>query len=437
MESIWTKTTSKNEKHKELNSNIKTDVLIIGGGMCGILCAYMLQRAGVDYALVEANRICQGVTSGTTAKITLQHGLVYDKLINTYGFDKAKMYLEANQRAMEKYEELCQEIDCNFEKKDSYVYSTTNREKIEREIEALNRLGVKADFLDTLPIPLEIAGAVKVKDQAQFNPLKFANEISRDLNIYENTRVTELMPNKAITERGEISCKKIIVASHFPILNKHGGYFLKMYQHRSYGIALKNAQNVNGMYVDENEKGLSFRNYEDMLLLIGAGHRTGKKTRGWRELEEFAKEKYPNSQVVSRWATQDCMSLDSVPYIGRYSNKTEDLYVATGFNKWGMTSSMVSSMILCDLIQGKKNQHSPVFYPSRSIIHPQLCVNALESILGLITPTVPRCPHLGCALKYNKQEHSWDCSCHGSRFDENGKVLNNPANCDKRKIGKK
>ena len=250
MESIWTKETEENKKYKELKGNIETDTLIIGGGLCGILCAYMLQREGVDYTLVEANRICEGVTSGTTGKITYQHGLIYDKIINTYGYDKAKMYLEANQMALEEYKKLCEKIPCDFEIKDSVVYSINNPKAIEKEAMALSRLGINCEITDTLPIPLKVAGALIVKNQAQLNPLKLAREIARDLNIYENTRVTELTKNKAITENGEISYKKVIVATHFPFLNKHGGYFLKMYQHRSYGIALKNADNVRGMYVD-------------------------------------------------------------------------------------------------------------------------------------------------------------------------------------------
>ncbi|MBR4030815.1 MAG: FAD-dependent oxidoreductase, partial [Clostridia bacterium] len=133
---------------------------------------------------------------------------------------------------------------------------------------------------------------------------------------------------------------------------------------------------------------------------------------------------------VLRWATQDCMTLDDIPYIGGYSKSTQDLYVATGFNKWGMTSSMVSAKILKDIMLGKPNRYLSVFNPSRSIIHPQLAVNGFETITSLLTPVAPRCPHLGCALKYNPHEHSWDCKCHGSRFDEKGKVIDNPANGD-------
>ena len=431
MNSVW----SENIKHTGFNTlkeNINTDVLIVGGGMAGILCAYMLKESGIDCALVEAKRICDGITKNTTAKITLGHGLIYDKLMHMFGESKAGLYLTAQQKACREYARLCQKIDCDYEIKDSFVYSLNNRRKIEKEVDALNKLGFKASFSEKTELPFSVAGAVCIKKQAQFHPLKFAFGISKDLNIYENTKVVELSPDTATTKQGKIKFKKIIIATHFPMLNKHGSYFLKMYQHRSYVLALDGAKLYDGMYVDEKDTGLSFRNYGKFLLLGGGGHRTGKSGGNWRELEQFAKKHYPSAKIINRWATQDCMTLDSVPYIGNYSRSTPDMYVATGFNKWGMSSSMVSAMILSDLVQDKQNEYTEVFSPSRSILRPQLAVNAFESLIGLLTPTTPRCPHLGCALKYNPEEHSWDCPCHGSRFDESGELIDNPATDDKR-----
>ena len=184
---------------------------------------------------------------------------------------------------------------------------------------------------------------------------------------------------------------------------------------------------VGGMYVDEAAEGLSFRNAQGMLLLGGGSHRTGKQGGGWRELEAFAKRHYPRAHIRYRWAAQDCMTLDGVPYIGPYSARTENLYVATGFNKWGMTSAMAAAMLLTDMVQGKRPDDAPVFSPSRSMLRPQLALNALEAAASLLTPTAPRCPHMGCALKWNAQEHSWDCPCHGSRFTQEGGLIENPA----------
>ncbi len=433
MESVWEKDVHR-VGFEVLGGNKSTEVLIIGGGIAGILCAYKLKNAGVDCMLVEATEICSGITKNTTAKITLGHGLIYHKLIKRFGEDKARFYLDAQVRAGEEYAQLCENIDCDYENKDSYVYSLDNRKKIEKEVDALKHLGVKAEFSDASELPIDVVGAVRVRNQAQFHPLKFLYTIAKDLPIFEHTKVIELMPNKAITNRGEISFKKLIIATHFPILNKHGSYFLKLYQHRSYVVALKGAQNVDGMYVDESDTGLSFRSYGDLLLLGGGGHRTGKQGGCWQELEEFVNKHYKGAQIVGKWATQDCMTLDRVPYIGQYSKSTPDVYVATGFNKWGMTNAMVAANILCDLVGEKTNPYAEVFSPSRTILRPQLAVNALESTLGLITPTAPRCPHLGCALKYNRAEHTWDCPCHGSRFAEDGELIDNPATDDNSSI---
>ena len=429
--SIWTETADF-PQFETLKQDMKTDVLIVGGGIAGLLCAYMLEQTGVSYILVEAKRICSGITKDTTAKITSQHGLIYDRLIKEFGLEKARMYLDANQTALEKYRILCQTIDCDFQTKDSSVYSLYKDGKIEKEMRALQRLGFSAIFKEKLGLPFPIAGAVCFEQQAQFHPLKFLTAIARGLHIAENTRVMELAPGAAVTAHGTIKAKKIIVATHFPFLNKHGSYFLKLYQHRSHVLTLDNAPTVSGMYVDESDTGLSFRSFGGRLLVGGAGHRTGKKGGGWKELQDFAEKNYPDARITARWATQDCMTLDGIPYVGQYSKHTPDLYVSTGFNKWGMTSAMAAATLLVDLVLEKDNPYAELFSPSRTILRPQLAVNVAESAIHLLTPTTPRCPHMGCALKYNKQEHSWDCPCHGSRFTEDGKLLDNPATGDKK-----
>ena len=429
MNSIWSDSVEF-PSFEQLKKDIKTEVLIIGGGITGILCAHMLEQAGVDYVLVEADKLCCGITKNTTAKISIQHGLIYHKLVKRFGLEMARMYLDANVAALQEYQKLCENIDCHFETKDSFVYSLNSSAKLEKELHALNQLKFTADYVGKLPLPLSNAGAVRFENQAQFHPLMFLAEISKGLSIYEHTKVRELMPNTAMTEHGRITAQNIIVTTHFPFLNKHGSYFLKMYQHRSYVIAYENAPNVNGMYVDEADKGLSFRNYDNLLLIGGGDHRTGKHGGNWKEISEFATAHYPDAQARYYWATQDCMTLDEVPYIGAYSKKTENLYVATGFNKWGMTSAMTAAMLLRDMITKKECSYAPVFSPSRTMLRTQLFINAFEATTNLLTPTTKRCPHLGCALKWNPQERSWDCPCHGSRFTENGELIDNPATGD-------
>ena len=425
-QSVW-QATENLPKFEALHQDKKTDVLIIGGGLCGILCAYFLKQAGVDYMLVEGARIASGMTQHTTAKITSQHGLVYDKMIHSCGKEKAQLYLEANQQALDRYRLLAKNIDCDFEEKNAYVYSRRSRSVIEKEVRAVNILGFRAEFEEHVPLPFETKGAVMFPGQAQFHPLKFIRSIVEDLNIYENTFVKNVENHMAWSNGSNIHADKIIVATHFPFLNQHGSYWLKLYQHRSYVIALENAENVDGMYLDESQKGMSFRNYKDLLFVGGGSHRTGKSGGSWEELRAFAKACYPDAREKYSWAAQDCMSLDGIPYIGHYSRRTPNLYVASGFQKWGMTSSMVAAMLLSDMVMEKDNPWQEVYLPSRNIIKPQLICNGLEAVKNLLQPSFRRCPHMGCALKWNQNEHTWDCACHGSRFGKNGTLINNPA----------
>lgn len=427
--SVW-ETDMTMPQFPKLDHDLKTNVLIVGGGMAGVLCAYMLHQKGVDCALIEADKICNGVTRNTTAKITSQHGLIYNKLLRMHGPEVARKYWQANEEALAAYRKLAKSIDCDFKQADNYIYSKDNLQKLEAEKEALDKLGIPADLIQETQLPFPVKGAVRFRNQAQFHPLKFAAALAKDLQIYENTPVREFQGNRVITDYGTITAGKIIITTHFPLLNKHGGYFLKLYQQRSYVLALENAGQMDGMYLDAEENGPSFRSHGEQLLLGGGGHRTGKEGQGWVALREFARTHYPEAKETGCWATQDCMTLDGIPYIGRYGRNTPNLFVATGFNKWGMTSSMVAAMLLSDLVQGRENGYDFVFSPQRRILRKQLFCNLLESTKNILTLRRPRCPHLGCALQWNPQERSWDCPCHGSRFDENGKLLDTPATAD-------
>ena len=416
-----------------LRSHVKTDVLIIGGGMAGLLCGYRLQKNGVSCVIAEAAEIAGGTTGNTTAKVTSQHGLCYRNLISRFGHGIAGLYLEANEQALLDLRNLCRQIDCDWKDQDNFIYTTKDLQKLEKELSALNVLGYPASLEKDLPLPFPTLGGVKFPRQGQFHPRKFLSAIVPMLTIYEHTPVRLLEKNRAVTDFGSITAEKIIVATHFPFLNKHGSFFLKLYQQRSYVLALEHAPAFEGMYLDEQENGLSFRHWGSCLLLGGGGHRTGKAGGGWKVLEDKAQLFYPNAGITHRWAAQDCMSLDGMPYIGQYSAGTPNLYVATGFNKWGMTTSMVAAGLLTDLILGRKNPYEEVFFPSRNMLHPQLGINLMESTKNLRRLSPKRGPHLGCALKWNPREHSWDWPCHGSRFTEDGKLLDNPATRDLKK----
>lgn len=429
MGSLWERTASL-PTFPPLQGDKQTDVLIIGGGLAGVLTAYRLQQAGVDYVLVEQNRIGRGITGGTTAKITAQHGLTYHRLLKSAGKERAKAYLTANLRAVEEYAALCRAIPCGFVRKDNTVYTCEDGRKIENELAALERLGYEAHCPKETAVPFETAGVVSFPRQAQFHPLRFLGGIAAGLRIYEHTAVRQLIGTTALTDNGKIRAQRVVVATHFPFINKHGSYFLKMYQHRSYVLALEGAPLPEEMLVDDAKEGLSFRRAGKLLLLGGGGHRTGKQGGSYTELRQVTERYYPHATERAHWAAQDCMTLDGLPYVGRYAATTPRLYVATGFNKWGMTGSMVAADLLRDLLTGRESPLQQVLSPSRSMLKPQLLVNGFEAAAGYLSLTTRRCPHLGCALKWNPAEYSWDCPCHGSRFDRRGRLLDNPATGD-------
>ena len=431
MESIWQDVQM--PRFPQLQGDIRTDVLIIGGGMAGLLCGHMLRRAGVSCVIAEAGTIAGGITKNTTAKITSQHGLIYRDMISRFGIEKAGLYLQANEAAVADYRELCRNLDCDFTDQANFIYSRDDPRALDEELSSLQALRFPATLARDIPLPFSTVGAVKFPHQAQFHPLKFLAAIAPELAIFEHTPVRELTKACAVTDQGTIRADAMIVATHFPFLNKHGSYFLKLYQQRSYALSLEDAPKLEGMYLDAGKNGLSFRSHNGALILGGGGHRTGKTGGNWQVLEQFARDHYPEAKITHRWATQDCMSLDGLPYIGRYSARTSNLYVATGFNKWGMTTSMAAARMLTDMVTGKESPYADVFSPSRSILRPQLAVNGFEAVKNLLTPSPRRCPHMGCALKWNPREHSWDCPCHGSRFESDGTLIDNPATGDLKK----
>ncbi|MBQ8357664.1 MAG: FAD-dependent oxidoreductase [Clostridia bacterium] len=430
MESIFA-ATCEMPHFEPLREDTTADVLVIGGGITGILTAALLKRAGADVLLVEAERLCSGQTGNTTAKITVEHGFIYADLLKRYGKEKAKGFWEANMAALEKYRFLAGKIDCDFKTCDFYAYAEKDHKALGEEVAALSRIGVPSRFVKTPELPFPTVGAICVHGQAQFHPLRFLAALARDLRIHENTPIRALFEGGAQTTDGQtIRASNIVVATHFPFLRFRGGYPLKMYQSRSYVLALEGARLPEHMYADGCGKGVSLRSCGEYLLLGGAGHRTGVEGGGFDRLTELAGMYYPDSRVAYRFAAQDCMTLDGMPYIGRYTKRTQSLFVATGFGKWGMTSAMVSAMLLRDLILERPNPYAELFAPARPLAPGPFVCNVGSVLMHYVRPTAPRCPHLGCALRWNEQERSWDCPCHGSRFSETGELLDDPATKD-------
>lgn len=473
MESIWTRTAHL-PSFPPLEGHKEADVVIIGGGLAGILTADALQQAGADVILLEANRIGGGQTAGTTAKLTAQHGLKYHSLLHTLGIERAKQYASANLSAVNHLKNLIQtrDIDCDLQNSTAFLFAVEAPGSLQDEYNACRRLGMEV-FLTTdteLPFPAQALG---LPHQAIFHPLKLLAALSKNLTIHENSRVLSVEEQTVRTRHGSVTAKKVIFCCHYPFPNMPGFYFLRQHQERSYVLALEGVAPLQNVYLGIDGQKLSLRSHGQMLLLGGSGHRTGENASGgnYEALETAAKRFWPEARISARWSAQDCIPMDGIPYIGQYAKHRPDWLVATGFQKWGMSSSVVASMILSDLAQNKSPMpEAAVFSPQRLHLKAsakQLTGDTLHAVRGLsrcflapgrlsvddlppghggiveidgrkmgvyrdehgeLLAVSVKCPHLGCQLEWNPAEKSWDCPCHGSRFDVHGTLLNGPAN---------
>lgn len=426
MKYLWEETADR-KVSESLMGDTETEVLIIGGGISGIMCAYMLQSNGIDCMVAEAATVGSGTSRGTTAALTPQHGDIYTKLTKKYGKNTAKGYLDANLDALNRYEKLAGEFDFDFSYKDSYIYSLNDKKRMRLEAAIVRELGFPAEFTDTTELPMKVAGAVRFPKMAQFHPLKLIFSLCENLNIYENTQIKKIDEGKAYFSKGSVKAKKIVIATRFPFMNMYGLYPLKLYQKRSFVLALENAPDIGGTYADISERGFYMRNYKDLLIVGGGDHRTGTKNDGFETVRNFVSEYLPEYSERYSWAVQDCISLDDMPYIGNYSRMLNNIYVISGFNEWGMSSAMVAASIISDKIMGIDNKFEHIFSPDRGILARQTVLNAVEAVKSFLSPGKKRCAHLGCALKKNIDENTWDCPCHGSRFSMDGELLENPA----------
>lgn len=404
MNSLWLTENKTVNKFESLSKNIETDVCIIGAGIFGMTCGYYLSKVGLKVSIIEKDEIGHKTTGHTTAKITSQHGLFYTYLVETYGEGFAKDYLFANQEAIENIKQIIdnEKINCDFERQSNFVYTTNPNEvpQLKKEVDVLNALGFPANFVTKTGLPFDVAGAVQFKNQAQFNPIKYLHGLAKSIiknngKIYTNTTVSDVKHINDIfytfTPNGIINSKYVILASHYPFINFPGIYFFKMYQSSSYviGIDTKTTLN-NGMYISSSIPTYSFRtanyNGRKILLLGGSGHKTGTPSsydNTYGALENYAKQLYPNCEILFRWDTRDCITLDKFPYIGRFSNVLDNIYVGTGFNKWGMTSSNVAANIVCDMILGKENEYAYVFDSTR--VHP---IKNKTEVKNMITESI-------------------------------------------------
>lgn len=492
MNSYWEEERKNHDLFEEIKEDKKVSVCIIGGGLTGLQTAYNLSDK-LDVVILEKDRICGSTSGKTTGKITSQHGVFYDYLINSQSKEFAKMYLEANEKAIQNIKDIIEkeEIECDLEKESSYVFTKqeTKLDMIKNEQKAVDKLQKeKSDYVKEIELPTEISGAIEFKNQAQFHPLKYAYGLAKaiiknDGKIYENTKVTDIKRENekyvVYANKNKVIADYVVLATRYPIMNVPGYYFLKMYQSTSYAMVFDAKKKLfDGMYISYETPNVSFRTIRDgereLLLAVGYDYKTGTEELrdGYQRLEVIVRKMYPDAEVLYKWTAEDCISLDKIPYIGQYSSIMKNLYIATGFNKWGVTSSNVAANIITDKILQKENKYEEIFKSTR--IEPiknrqemgDMLKEANKSILlsrfkipkeeldnikigegkiikidntkvgvyksktGEIYKVKPICTHLGCELYFNNIEKIWECPCHGSKFTYDGKSIEVPSNKD-------
>ncbi|MFO1442578.1 FAD-dependent oxidoreductase [Bacillus sp. Bva_UNVM-123] len=481
----------------KLTEHTSTDVAIIGGGITGITAGLLLVKEGYKVTILEAGSVLTGTTGHTTAKITAQHGLIYDELINHFGVEKAKLYYEAQNSALNFIRQTVSEkqIDCDFSNEDAIIYATTDEyaHKVETEMDAYAKLGIASTTADSIPFDIQTKSVIVMKNQAQFHPLKYLRQLLDRFTeaggmVYEHTTATDIGEGDhpvVITRDGHrVNCKHVIVASHFPFVDMMGFYFARMYASRSYVLGVKTEKDFpGGMYysADMPTRSLRFTPYNgDKLILVGGeGHKTGQginMIKHYEALEEFAEKTLKITDYPYRWSAQDLITLDKVPYIGQITANKHGILVATGYRKWGMTNGTAAALLLKDIIMEKDNPYRDLFNPSRFQADPSLkkVISINTDVAGHLikgklelVPKEPSevandegavvmvngkragayrdtegklhlvdttCTHLGCETEWNDAERTWDCPCHGSRYSYNGEVLNGPTKRPLRKV---
>ncbi|MGH9244782.1 MAG: FAD-dependent oxidoreductase [Acidimicrobiales bacterium] len=484
--SLWIATTPETT-YPALDADARVDVAVIGGGITGLTTARLLVAAGVSVALVEAGRVCSGATGYTTAKVTSLHRLIYRELTARHGLERAAAYGQANEAAIELVATTVEEdgIDCSFERTPACTYTEQagRIDEIEAEVEAAHQLGLPASFTTETDLPYPVEAAVVFERQAQFHPRRYCLGLASALtaaggHVFERSRALDVAVHgdrcAVITDRAVLTADRVVVATLLPFLDI-GGYFARAHAHRSYALAMTTSgPRPSAMYISAEEPTRSIRATTDGTVIVGGeGHKTGhdRDTRDrYDALETWARQRFAVSTIDHRWSAQDYETVDGVPYVGRLNRWTDRVLIATGFRKWGMTNGTAAAMILVDAIVGRDNPWADAFdstrlaprASARSFIVENLDVakrflvdrttcrrprpaddlapgeGAIVDVAGervagyrdehgVLHAVSPACTHLGCQVTFNVAERSWDCPCHGSRFDHRGRVIAGPA----------
>ncbi|HZA89067.1 MAG TPA: FAD-dependent oxidoreductase [Solirubrobacterales bacterium] len=488
-ESIWIDTGPPQPAHPTLDEDVRADVVVIGGGIVGITTALLLAEAGADVVLLEANQLARGVSGHTTAKVSSQHGLVYDRLRSTFGETGARTYGQANQAALEWIAERVRRdrIECDFRRRPSYTYVTSDskRSGVEDEARAAVKAGLPATLVETTPLPYPVAAAVRFDGQAEFHARKYLLALADRLSeagcrIYEHSHAVEVDTDEDCvvkTPGGRVTADRVVVATHYPFLDRSLA-FARIHPQRSYAIVCRIADGPPaGMFISGDSPTRSVRTVpidgQELLLVGGEGHKTGTggdTEERYRRLEQFARDHWDVESVEYRWSSQDNTTIDGVPYIGPLTPRAGRVFMATGFAKWGITNGTAAALILADSVRDREHPWAELFNSNRLkplasaatfvkenaqvglrfigdrvtkpgtrsleelapgegdiVQHDGEKIAGYRDDQGELVTVSTRCTHLGCQVNWNAAERSWDCPCHGSRFAPTGEVLHGPA----------
>ena len=484
--SLWLATTRETQ-YPRLEGDVRVDVAVAGGGIVGILTALLLKEAGRTVALVEARRLCGGTTGHTTAKLTSQHGVKYDELVQSFGAEKARLYAEANEAAIDFVEQRARDegIECDFRRLPAYVWADTGEERrrLEADAEAAGRLALRAEVVGDVPLPVSSTGALRFENQAQFHPLKFLLPLAERIpgggsHVFEWTPAQRVDRAALLTAGGRVDAEHVVLATHLPF-DDTGLLFARAFPYRGYVVAapLEEGAMPEGVFLNAGSPTRSVRTATDgdgetLLVVAGDGHKVGTESdtgRHYRALEDWARERFPLGPIRYAWSTQDYYSVDRIPYVGRLRPGSRTTWVGTGFGAWGMTNGVAAARVLADAILARDNRWRAVYDSSRvgpfvrrrflqenvgaamhfakdrvrlpgeetvAALQPgegtvidsggeKLAVSRGDD--GALTAVSAVCTHLRCIVRWNAAERSWDCPCHGSRFAADGRVLQGPA----------
>lgn len=463
------------------------DVAVVGAGITGLTTALLLQRGGARVVLLEAGRVCSGVTAYTTGKVSTLHGLSYGPIRKRFGLDGARAYAEANRAGFTQIAALVDElaIDCHWERRPNHTYTTdeSTLAKIEREVEVAQAVGFEASFETETELPIDVLGAVRFEGQAQFHARKYGLALAEAFvaaggQVFDESRVVdvETSDGRCVVEGGgTVEADQVVLATHLPFLDR-GGLFARTHPERSYLMAFEtDGSALEGMYLGKGSSGWTLRSAEGgrYLLVGGQGHKVGHEPdtqARYAAIERWAQEHFDVGPAAYSWSAHDYVPVDRLPYVGKLPFGGGRVWTATGYQKWGMTNGSAAAVAIRDGIEGRPNAWAEAFDPARLDVaasaksfvveNADVAARFVGDRIDHLTGVAPEslapgeggvaevdgervgafrdddgalhavslvCTHLGCHVTWNPAERSWDCPCHGSRFDIDGGILHGPA----------